>query len=132
MAAPLLSDSSTPFDIDQMRGKVVIVYYWASWNGSASADFAKLKSIIDKSEGKVAVLGVNVDGTPAEGKAFAQKHDAPGMHIYTSGGLDSKLATQYGVMVLPGLFVVGKDGKVLNKAGQMGTVEDEVKKHLKK
>ena len=132
LAAPLLSDSSTPFDLDQLRGKIVVVYYWASWNGSASSDFAKLKSILDKGEGKVAVLGVNVDDKPAEGRDFARKNDAPGTHIFTPGGLESKLATQYGVMVLPGVFVVGKDGKVLNKAAQMGTVEDEVKKALKK
>ena len=132
LAAPLLNDSGTPFDIDQLRGKLVIVYYWASWNGSATSDFAKLKSILDKGEGKVAVLGVNVDSKPEEGKAFAQKHSVPGTHIYTPGGLESKLATQYGVMVLPGVFLVGKDGKVLNKAAQMGNIEDEVKKQLKK
>ncbi|MBY0232217.1 MAG: redoxin domain-containing protein [Gemmataceae bacterium] len=132
LAAPLLSDSGTPFDLDQLRGKVVVVYYWASWNGSASADFAKLKSVLDKGEGKVAVLGVNVDEKADEGRAFARKHDAPGTHVFTPGGLESKLATQYGVMVLPGVFIVGKDGKVINKAAQMGTVEDEVKKALKK
>ncbi len=132
LAAPLLTDSGTPYDIDQMRGKMVIVYYWASWNGTAKDDFAKLKSAVDKSEGQAALLCVNLDNTPSEGKAFLEKHSLPGTHLYTPGGLDSKLASQYGVMVLPSVFLVGKDGKVVNKAAQVGTVEDEVKKALKK
>lgn len=132
LAGPVLGDAGTPFDIDQLRGKLVVVYYWASWNSQAAGDFAKLKGVVEKGEGKVAVLGVNVDATAKEGKEFADKNGAPGTHLYTPGGLDSKLAAQYGVMVLPSVFVVGADGKVLNKAGQIGTIEDEVKKLLKK
>lgn len=132
LAGPTLADSGVPYDITQLKGKVVIVYYWASWNGQAASDFAKLKGIVEKGEGKVAVLGVNVDATAKEGKEFADKNGAPGTHLYTPGGLDSKLATQYGVMVLPSVFVVGADGKVVNKAAQIGSVEDEVKKLQKK
>lgn len=131
LAAPLLTDASTPYDIDQLRGKLVIVYYWASWNGNAAEDFTRLKTILGKNS-DVALLCVNLDSTPDEGKAFLNKHNAPGTHLYRPGGLDSKLAAQYGVMVLPSLFLVGKDGKCVNKAVQMGTIEDEVKKALKK
>jgi thiol-disulfide isomerase/thioredoxin len=132
LAAPTLSDGNTPFDIDQLKGKVVVVYYWASWNSQASSDFAKLKGLVDRYEGQVAILGVNVDSSAAEGKAFAEKNAAPGVHLHTPGGLDGKLASQYGIMVLPSVFVVGKDGKVLNKAGQISTLDDDLKKVLKK
>jgi thiol-disulfide isomerase/thioredoxin len=132
LGGPVLGSADTTYDIEQLKGKVVIVYYWASWNGQASSDFAKLKAIADKSEGQVAILGVNVDGKAEEGKTFADKNGAPGTHLHTPGGLDSKLASQYGVMVLPSVIVVGKDGKVVNKAGQVSTLDDEVKKLLKK
>jgi thiol-disulfide isomerase/thioredoxin len=132
LAGPVLGNAETTYDIEQLKGKVVIVYYWASWNGQAASDFAKLKAIVDKSEGQVAILGVNVDSAAAEGKAFADKNGAPGTHLHTPGGLDSKLASQFGVMVLPSVLVVGKDGKVLNKAGQVSTLDDEIKKVIKK
>jgi hypothetical protein len=38
------------------------------------------------------------------------------------------LATQYGVMVLPNLFLVGRDGKVVSRTVQVATLEDEVRK----
>jgi hypothetical protein len=75
---------------------------------------------------------VNLDTTAEEARAFAKKNPTVGTQLHQSGGLDGKLATQYGVMVLPSLFVVGKDGKCVSKNAQVGTLDDEIKKATKK
>ena len=55
----------------------------------------------------------------------------PGTHLFAPGGLDaSPLAANYGILVVPHLFVVGKDGKITNRSAQAATVEDDVKKLL--
>lgn len=131
LAGPTLADGNTPYDIDQLRGKVVVVYYWASWNGQAASDFGKLKALAQANK-DVAIVTVNLDTTAEEAKAFVAKHSPVGTHLYQKGGLDGPLATQYGVMVLPSVFIVGADGKCANRAGQIGTLEDEVKKVVKK
>ena len=46
--------------------------------------------------------------------------------------LESPLAVQYGVMVLPNLFLVGRDGKVVSHTVQMSGLEDEIKKLMEK
>jgi hypothetical protein len=130
IAAPLLDDPSTPFDVDQLKGRVVVVYYWASWNNSAAADFERLKAITTAHK-EVTVLSINLDNTADEAKAFVKKTPTVGTHVYKPGGLDSKLAEQYGIAVLPALFVIDKDGKCASRSAQIGTVEDELKK-LKK
>jgi thiol-disulfide isomerase/thioredoxin len=132
LAGPTLSDTNTPYDIARMKGKVVLVYYWASWNGQCAADFAKLKKVLDEHGKALDLLCVNLDAKAEEAREFLSKNPAPGTHLYQEGGLEGRLATQYGVMVLPSLFVVGKDGKVLSRNAQISTVEEEVKKHLKK
>ena len=132
VAAPLLKDSATPFDIDSLKGKVVIVYYWASWNGQAASDFTKLKAIAESNPREVEIVSVNLDTTVDEAKAFVSKNAPVGTHLYQTGGLDSRPATQYGITVLPSLFLVGKDGKCVNKSAQLGTMDDEVKKLLTK
>jgi hypothetical protein len=132
LAAPLLDNPTAPFDVDQLKGKLVVVYYWASWNGQAVGDFAKLRSILSSHGGQVALVGVNLDSTVEDAKSFLAKNPVPGTHVYQPGGLECKLATDYGVMMLPSVFVVGKDGKCLSRAAQVSTLDDEVKKLLKK
>lgn len=124
--------SDEPFDITTLRGKPVLVYYWASYNTQTAQDFAKLKAVAAAAASKgLEVVTVNLDANPADGAAFLAKNPIPGTHVYSpAGGLDSPLANQYGVLVLPNLFLVGKDGKVVNRSVQVATLEDEVKKGL--
>jgi hypothetical protein len=128
----LLDDAATAFDMDKVRGKVVLVYYWASWNSQSAGDFAKLKSLADSYGPKgFEVVCVNLDSTPEEARKFVKSSSAVGTHLYQAGGLEGKLATDYGILVLPQMFLVGKDGKVVNRNPQTGNVEDDIKKQLK-
>ncbi len=132
LAGPTLTDSNTIYNIEQSAGKVVVVYYWASWISQSAADFAKLKALAD-AEGKgVEIVCVNLDGTPKEVRDFLATAPPVGVHLYQSGGMESKLATDYGITVLPNLIVVGKDGKVVNRNAQINALDEEVKKQLQK
>ena len=128
LAGPVLGGGT--FTMDQVRGKLVVVYYWASWNQQCVGDFAKLKLMLE-GRNNLALVCVNLDNTAEEATGFLRKIQAPGVHLFQPGGLDSPLATQYGVMGLPSLFLVGKDGKVLSRTVQVATLEEELKKQKK-
>jgi hypothetical protein len=130
LAGPMLQGGT--FNFSQMTGKVVAVYYWASWNQQCVGDFAKLKLILNSYGSKgLELVCVNLDNTAGDATGFLQRSPSPGVHLFQPGGLESPLATQYGVMVLPNLFLVDKDGKVLSRTVQVSNLEDEVKKVLK-
>jgi thiol-disulfide isomerase/thioredoxin len=131
LSGPTLNDPNITFDMDQKHGKVVIVYYWASWNTQCASDFAKLKGMLDTHSGKLDLVCVNLDNTLDEARKYLQNNPLPGTHLHQDGGLESKMATDYGIQVLPTIFVVGKDGKVVNRNGQIANLEDEVKKLVK-
>lgn len=118
------------FDIASLKGKAVIVYYWASWNQQTASDFTKLTAVLQQYGSKgVEVVTVNLDNGDAEAINFLQQNPLRATHLHQApGGLDSPLAAQYGVLVLPNLFVVDQDGKVVNRNGQIVTIEDDVKK----
>lgn len=117
------------FDITRLRNKVVIVYYWASWNTQCTADFAKLRTLLNTYSSKgVELVCVNLDNAPGDAQAYLSRNPTPGIHLHQPGGLDSPLATQYGVMVLPNIFLVGRDGKVVSRNLQVAILEDEVRK----
>jgi TolA-binding protein len=130
LAGPKLAGGN--FDIHDLRGKLVIVYYWASWNQQCVGDFARLRLLLSNYATKgLELVCVNLDNAPPEADTLTSRLQAPGVQLYQPGGLDSPLATQYGVMVLPNMFFVGRDGKVLSRTVQIATIEDEIKKQLK-
>jgi hypothetical protein len=131
LAGPTL-DGGT-FDVARLRGKVVVVYYWYSWKGGPVGDFAKLKQLVE-TYGKqgLELVTVNLDASAKEAAEFVKKAGAPGTHLFQEGGMDSKYAVEYGVMMMPNLFLVGKDGKVVSRTLQVENLEGEVKKQLAK
>ncbi len=130
LAGPTMDGGN--FNISQLRGKTVIVYYWASWNKERTVgDFAVLKSLLNTYASRgVELVCVNLDNTAAEANSFLQRSPVPFVQIFQPGGLESPQAIQYGVMVLPNLFLVDKDGKVASRTVQVGNLEDELKKRV--
>jgi Thioredoxin-like len=133
LAGPMLNDPNMVFDIDTYKGKIVVVYYYAAWNSQSVGDFAKLKQLLDLYGKKgVELVCINLDNKIEEARDFLSHSPAPGTHLYQTGGLESKLAVHYGVVVLPNLFVIDRTGKVANHKLQTNGVEDEIKKQLLK
>jgi peroxiredoxin len=130
LAGPKL-DGGT-FNIAQFKGKVVVVYYWASDCQSCPADFARLKQLQTTFSAKgVEVVGVNLDDTLAQANQFLKTHGIGGIHLFQAaeqGGMNSPLATQYGVMGLPHLFLIGRDGRVISRSIQITELEEALNK----
>jgi hypothetical protein len=119
-----------PFNAQQLAGKAVVVYYWASWSDSLAADVKKLKDLSATYGPKgFEIICVALDDDAKTAGDAIQKHGIPGTHLHVAGGLErSPLATSYGILVAPHLFVVGKDGKIVKRAGEIATLEDDAKK----
>jgi tetratricopeptide (TPR) repeat protein len=128
LTAPMTNGSR--FDMNSLHGKVVIVYYWDRSNQQSIGDFARLRELLRVYGSKgLELVCINLDNSPP--LASANSENPPGMQIAQAGGLESALANQYGIVVLPTMFLVGQDGKVVSRTVQIATVEDEIKKLLK-
>lgn len=124
--------ANAKFNINTLKGKTVVVYYWASWNPQIAEDFKKLKTLMSAYASKgVELVCVNLDNAPGDAVNFLKTNQINATHLYQQGGLESPLATQYGVMVLPNLFVVDVGGKVTSRNAQVASLEDELKKLTK-
>ena len=118
-----------PFNAQQFAGKPVIVFYWASWSQTLAEDAKKLKELAATYGPKgLEIISIALDDEAKAAGDSIQRLGIPGTHLHM-GGLDrSPLATSYGIIVVPHLFVVGKDGKIVKRNGEMTTLEDDVKK----
>jgi thiol-disulfide isomerase/thioredoxin len=114
------------------RGRVALVQYWATWCEPCKQDMATLKQLQAKyAKQGFAVLGVNLDGDRAMAVNFLQANPLPWSHLYEPGGLDSRLAQELGIMTLPTMILVDKEGKVLNRNIHVSELDDELSKRVR-
>jgi len=130
LSAPTLGTGAI-FDVKTLKGKAVVVYYWAGWNELATTDFNKIKLAMKDFAGKAELVGVNLDSKAAEATAFLGANPVGGTHVHIAGGLESPLAVRYGITALPVMFLVGPDGKVVSRHVQASSLDEELKKLLK-
>jgi len=134
LQGPFLADPANTFDLETVRGKVVILYFGASWNQRNLDELAKLKLLADTYGSRgLELVTVSLDTRPEDALTIIQKGKIPGIHLHSpmGGGQEGKLTTELGIVVVPHLFLIGKDGKVINRNAQMMALEEEVKKALR-
>ena len=94
-----------------LKGKVVLVNYWATWCPPCRAEIPDLVKLQDKYRDTLVVLGISEDedASPQEVKAFAvaQKMNYP--VIMTTPALKKIFK---GVSALPTTFVIDPEGKI--------------------
>lgn len=130
LVGPSLANGQ-PFNVPaSLAGNVVLVYYCASWSRTLPADAKQLQAIMKQYGPKgLQLVTVCLDNDAKTAAAAVTNNGLPGTHLFMQGGLDaSPLASGYGVLVIPQLFIVGRDGKVVNRNAQIATLEEDVKK----
>ena len=108
------------------------MYYFANWSSTLPDDAKKLQALVKEYGPKgFELVAVSLDNDAKTAAQTVAANALPGTVLHAPGGLDgSPLAAQYGVIVVPQIFVVNKDGKIVNRNAQTANLEDEVKKLL--
>ncbi len=96
------------YDMQQFRGKVVYVDFWASWCSACAQSFPFLNTLHRELQDQgLHVLGINLDEKPDDAKSFLVKHPASFAVALDAGG---RCPRDFGVQAMPSSYLVDRKG----------------------
>jgi hypothetical protein len=104
-------------DSAQLKGKTVLIAFWATSVKAWKQDAPEIAKIYDKTRSKgFEVVSVCLDNDATSLTAFLKDNPLPWPTVFEPGGLESRLGVEFGIVALPTMILVDADGKVINRA----------------
>jgi|TARA_B110000116_G_scaffold144522_1_gene125315 thiol-disulfide isomerase/thioredoxin len=120
-------------DLADMKGKVVLIDFWATWCGPCIAELPNVRKAYEDYHDKgFEIIGISLDKAKDEAKlkSFVKDENMPWPQAFDGKGWDTDLAQQYGISSIPATFLVGKDGKIVSSNLRGPALSSAVKKEL--
>ena len=109
------------------KGKPVLVHYWATWCEPCKVDIARIRELHEKYRQDIVVVGIALDGDKASLQRFLLSKPLNWPQLYEPGGLDGRLAEELGVLTLPTMLLLDKEGVVVERNLMVTDLEKSLK-----
>lgn len=106
--------SGAPVDLRQLRGRVVLVDFWATWCGPCREELPNIRATWDKHhEAGFEVIAVSIDRDLQALTSFVAREKPPWTVVADRHPRSpASMAAQYGIRSIPAFILVGPDGRV--------------------
>lgn len=112
----LMSTDGETVRLSDLRGRPVIVNFWASWCVPCIEEFPLLRDAAERhAEDDLAIVGVVFDDGPETASAFMEEHGGTWPALLDP---DASVASAYAVFGPPETYFIGRDGRIV--ARQIG------------
>jgi thiol-disulfide isomerase/thioredoxin len=105
------------FDIASLKGKVVLVDFWATWCGPCRAEHPNIQKNYEAYKEKgFEVVGISLDNDTDALKEYLETEHVKWVSL--RDGADGDLAVKFGVIGIPTMMLLDKDGKLVTMSAR--------------
>ena len=100
--------------LSSLRGKVVLIDFWASWCGPCRKENPNVKKIYEKYKDQgFEIYAVSLDNNAAQWKGAIAKDGLAWKHVSELLGWKGTVSRAYGVGSIPQTFLLDKEGRIV-------------------
>lgn len=137
-------------DLKSLRGKVVLIDFWATWCGPCVAELPNVKRVYaDYHDKGFEVIGISLENgrlvpsdTPEQTAAklaaarkilneFTTKEQMPWPQHFDGKYWKNEIAVQFSIGAIPAMFLLDQEGRIVSTNARGPRLEQEVKRLLK-
>ena len=122
--------NGTEVDLSKMRGKVVLIDFWATWCGPCVAEIPNVLKTYNALHDKgFEIIGISFDQDKKKLDTMTKQKEMPWPQYFDGEGWKNKFGTQYGIDSIPRMWLVDKKGMVVDTNARQD-LEKKVEKLL--
>lgn len=118
--------------ISELRGKVVLIDFWASWCGPCRHNNPRLVKLYNKYHEKgLEIYGISLDEDMTDWKKAVHHDKLSWIQVIDDKGWNASSINTYGVDFIPSSFLVDRQGIIRTMNAEGSELESNVKDLLK-
>ncbi len=104
-----------PFTLSSLRGKVVLLDFWATWCKPCVAETPNLKEAwnVFGSDNRFQMVSLSLDDNPTKPKDYVRQQNIPWRQLFLKGAFSNPVFEAYHFDSIPQILLIGPDGEIL-------------------